>query len=79
MNGLILLLADLGVQAKHRSDGNFKQLVRDKVKQYIEQYILSDKWSVKTIKGNTLAANWKNRCYNEYLDEVGKRICLKAV
>ena len=63
------------VQAKHRSDGNFQQLVeRYKVKQYIEQYILSDKWSVKTIKGNTLAANWKNRCYNEYLDEIEKNM-----
>lgn len=75
MNGLILLLADLGVQAKHRSDASFKNLVeRYKVKQYIEQYILSDNWSVKTIKGTTLAANWKNSCDVQYYDELVKKM-----
>ncbi|MFY2507358.1 OmpA family protein [Vibrio pectenicida] len=75
INGLILLLADLGVHAKHRSDGNFKHLLeRYKVKQYIEQYILSDTWSVNTIKGTTLAANWKNRCDDEYYAELVKNM-----
>ncbi|CAM3914606.1 OmpA family protein [Vibrio aquimaris] len=75
MNGLILLLADLGMRAKHRSDGNFKHLVeRYKVKQYIEQYILSDHWSVNTIKGTTLAADWKNRCDDEYYADIEKNM-----
>ncbi|MCV5334509.1 hypothetical protein OFD71_40140, partial [Escherichia coli] len=55
INGLVLLLADLGAQTKRISNISFRFLVeRYKVKEYIENYILSDDWSVHTIKGNTL-------------------------
>ncbi|WP_425628398.1 OmpA family protein [Vibrio neptunius] len=75
MNGLILLLADLGVKAKHRSDESFENLVeRYQVQQYIEHYILSDNWSVNTIRGTTLAADWKNRCDDEYYDKLLKNM-----
>ncbi|MCX8837975.1 OmpA family protein [Vibrio parahaemolyticus] len=75
INGLVLLLADLGAQTKRISNISFRFLVeRYKVKEYIENYILSDDWSVHTIKGNTLAANWKNRCDNEYYTELSTKM-----
>ncbi|EPQ8263638.1 OmpA family protein [Vibrio alginolyticus] len=75
INGLVLLLADLGSQTKRNSNISFRFLVeRYKVKKYIENYILSDDWSVHTIKGNTLAANWKNRCDNEYYTELSTKM-----
>ncbi len=69
MNGLILLLADLGMEARKNSHPLSYYVKRYKVKGYIESYVLNDDWSVKTIKGSTLAANWKNRCLQEYYDE----------
>lgn len=72
INGLVLLLADLGVKA--HADA-FESLVRRyKVKDYIERYILGDDWSVHTIKGNTMAANWKNQCENQFYDALAEKM-----
>lgn len=63
------------MKAKHRSDESFENLVeRYQVQQYIEHYILSDNWSVNTIRGTTLAADWKNRCDDEYYDKLLKNM-----
>jgi outer membrane protein OmpA-like peptidoglycan-associated protein len=74
MNGLILLLADLGIMARASSSPLSYFVERYKVKQYIETYVLRDDWSVRTIKGNTLAANWKHRCSQDYYAQQVKAI-----
>ncbi|MFA0522992.1 OmpA family protein [Vibrio sp. 10N.222.52.C3] len=75
INGLVLLLADLGVKAHADSLVSFESLVkRYKVKDYIERYILGDDWSVHTIKGNTMAANWKNQCENQFYDALAEKM-----
>lgn len=78
MNGLILLLAELGIMARASSSPLSYFVERYKVKQYIETYVLRDDWSVRTIKGNTLAANWKHRCTQDYYAQQVKVIPERA-
>ncbi|OCH09469.1 OmpA family protein [Aliivibrio fischeri] len=60
LNGLIELLARISLGSSSNSDYK-KELISDRVQDYIETYILNDNWEAPLTSYNTMAQNWLNR------------------
>ncbi|OCH62496.1 hypothetical protein A6D98_05700 [Aliivibrio fischeri] len=60
LNGLIELLARISLGSSSNSDYK-KELISDRVQDYIETYILNDNWEAPLSSYNTMAQNWLNR------------------
>ncbi|MUK79119.1 OmpA family protein [Aliivibrio fischeri] len=60
LNGLIELLARISLGSSSNSDYK-KELISDRVQDYIETYILNDNWEAPQSSYNTMAQNWLNR------------------
>ncbi|MBB1314174.1 OmpA family protein [Aliivibrio sp. SR45-2] len=60
LNGLIELFARISLGSSSNSDYK-KELINDRVQDYIETYILNDNWEAPQSSYNTMAQNWLNR------------------
>ncbi|PQJ84372.1 OmpA family protein [Aliivibrio sifiae] len=60
LNGLIELFARISLGSSSNSDYK-KELISDRVQDYIETYILNDNWEAPQSSYNTMAQNWLNR------------------
>ncbi len=60
LNGLIELFARISLGSSSNSDYK-KELISDRVQDYIETYILNDNWEAPLSSYNTMAQNWLNR------------------